>query len=188
MLIVGVCGDKQHGKDAIARLLIEAAWALGPTTAVRRAMADPLKEEIAECFAPRMGVSKEELIRQMNTTGEKERWRLIMQWWGTEYRRTDDPDYWVKKMVSWVAENNTYGLVIVPDIRFQNEIDFVLQHRGYVIRVNRPGFPTDDAHASEQEWKQFNGWSQVIENDGTEEDLKAKVAALYTLLEGRGQF
>lgn len=189
MLIVGVCGDKQHGKDTVAQMLIDIAIE-NNVEAVRRAMADPLKEEIADCFAPRMGVTREELIRQMNTTGEKERWRLIMQWWGTEYRRAEDKDYWVKQMNSWMKANGWSReiIILVPDVRFLNEIHYVLDNGGYMVRVNRPGFPTNDAHSSEQEWKQFTGWSQIIENDSNENDLKTKVVAMYTLLEGRGQF
>jgi len=186
MLIVGICADMQHGKDTVARMMIELA-AEHNVIAARRAMADPLKEEIAECFAPMLNTTREELLRQMNTTGEKERWRLVMQWWGTEFRRTEDTQYWVKRMYDWVTAFQG-GIVCIPDIRFQNEIDLVKHFSGYMIRVNRPGFPADDAHASEQEWKQFNGWDQVIENDGTEEELKNKLVAVYTLLEGRGQF
>jgi hypothetical protein len=189
-LIIGLCGDKQHGKDTVAEILMALAIEHG-VKGVRRAMADPLKEEIAACFAPRMGVTKEELIRQMNTTGEKERWRLIMQWWGTEYRRTEDKDYWVKQMHGWMKEYawpESKMIVLVPDVRFMNEINYVLNNGGYMLRVVRPALPTDDTHASEQEWKQFNGWSQVIDNSGSMEELQVKVASLYTLLEGRGQF
>lgn len=189
-LIIGLCGDKQHGKDTVAQMLLDVAIETG-IKVVRRAMADPLKEEIADCFAPKLGVTKEELIRQMNTTGEKERWRLIMQWWGTEFRREQDVDYWVKQLHGWMKANawDTEKLIVtVPDVRFLNEIDYVMKNSGYMIRVNRPGFPTDDSHKSEQEWKKFNGWGQIIDNDGTEEDLKLKVITMYTLLEGRGQF
>ena len=185
-MVIGICADKQHGKDTVAELLMAMAVENG-VKAVCRSMADPLKEEIAECFAPRMGVTKEELIRQMNTTGEKERWRLIMQWWGTEYRRVEDPYYWVKKMHVWMNAN-AWSLLLLPDTRFLNEINLVLDNGGYMIRVNRPAMPTGDAHSSEQEWKSFNGWSQIIENDASIEELQVKVTALYTLLEGRGQF
>ncbi len=187
MLVVGICGDKQHGKDTVAQGLVSLAQEYG-VKSIQQAMANPLKEEIAECFAPRMNVTKWELVRQMNTTGTKERWRLLMQWWGTEYRRADNKDYWVDRMRAWLDMHNPYRFVTISDIRFQNEISLVQHFNGYLIRVNRPGFPTDDAHASEQEWKQFTGWNQVIENDGTEEELKVKIATLYTLLEGRGQF
>jgi hypothetical protein len=188
MQIVGVCGDKQHGKDTVARFLIELANEYG-VRATRRAMADPLKEEIAECFAPRMGVTKHELLRQMNTTEEKERWRLIMQWWGTEYRRAEDPDYWVKQLDRWMQQHKKgYGLVVVPDIRFLNEVRYVTEHEGYMIWITRAGFPTDDPHLSECEWKQFKEWDRVIKSDGPKDNLKVEIAEVYTLLERRGTF
>jgi hypothetical protein len=45
-ILIGVCGSMQHGKDTVAELLMQVAveHKLWP---VRRAMADPLKEEVA---------------------------------------------------------------------------------------------------------------------------------------------
>jgi hypothetical protein len=179
--LVGICGGKQHGKDTVAALLAKMAGADAIRT-IRRGMADYVKEEIAECFSQRMSVPKEELLRQMNTTGEKERWRLIMQWWGTEYRRAADKDYWVKRMDSWLqsSECPEHELVIIPDIRFTNEILYIADNGGYLILVDRPGLSeVVDTHVSEQEWRKFDGWNSIIINDGTEEELALKVKALF---------
>lgn len=180
-ILIGICGSKQHGKDTVAELLFHELieHKLWP---VRRAMADPLKEEVAHHLSPIMGIEEVELLRRMNTTGEKERFRLIMQWWGSEFRRTDDPYYWVKKMVEWLKEYTTPGddrVIMIPDTRFTNELHLVQAQGGYLIKVVRPGFESTDNHSSEQEWQSFKDWNYVIINDGTLAQLKVKVTNLY---------
>jgi len=180
-ILIGICGSKQHGKDTVAELLMHEFedHKLWP---IRRAMADPLKEEVAHYLSPIMGIDEVELLRQMNTTGEKERFRLIMQWWGSEFRRADDSYYWIKKMVEWL-KNYTYPkdnmVIMIPDTRFINELRFVQAQGGYLIKVVRPGFETTDNHSSEQEWQSFQDWNYVIINDGTIDQLKAKVRTIY---------
>jgi phosphomevalonate kinase len=180
-ILIGVCGSKQHGKDTVAELLMQVALEhkLWP---VRRAMADPLKEEVAHYLSPIMSIGEFELSQMMNTTGEKERFRLIMQWWGSEFRRTDDPYYWVKKMVEWVNAYTTAGdnkVIMIPDTRFTNELHLVQAQGGYLIKVVRPGFDSSDNHSSEQEWQDFQDWNYVIINDGTLDQLRAKVVTAY---------
>ena len=67
---------------------------------------------------------------------------------------------------------------IITDCRFPNEAQAVKDHRGIVVRVNRPGVEAINAHPSEtslDDWK----FDYVIDNDGDVEDLLEKV--LYVL-------
>ncbi len=97
--------------------------------------------------------------------------RQTLQLWGTEYRRRQDPDYWVKRL-----EEKLVGLekVVIDDVRFLNEVEMVQRLGGRVIRIDRPG-PNESTHASENELNDFDGWDGVIVNDGTLEDLAEKV-------------
>lgn len=63
---------------------------------------------------------------------------------------------------------------IITDCRFPNEAEAVKRHGGQIIRVNRPGITAINAHPSETS---LDGWKfdVVIENDGTVQDLLAKV-------------
>lgn len=66
--------------------------------------------------------------------------RILMQAYGT-YRRSQDPNYWVKRhekaiKEAFTIENTPYGVVIhIPDIRFKNEAEYVLNNGGILIDV-----------------------------------------------------
>jgi hypothetical protein len=59
----------------------------------------------------------------------------LLQWWGTEYRRYQDPDYWVKKWRQQVV--GFHGVVVVGDLRFWNEATAITQAGGHVVHVQR---------------------------------------------------
>jgi len=82
-----------------------------------------------------------------------------------------------------VAKTN----VVVPDVRFRNEIDCILGAGGLVVRVKRPGAGLErsaGAHISEKEQETIQDWmfSAVIENIGTLADLKTKALACLDYL------
>jgi len=59
----------------------------------------------------------------------------LLQWWGTEYRRAQDPDYWVKKTMSSIPVN--LDIAMITDVRFPNEVEAVKQRGGYNVQVQR---------------------------------------------------
>ena len=98
-------------------------------------------------------------------------YRQLLQAWGTEYRRRQDPDYWVKRL-----EKKLRGLerVVIDDVRFPNEVEMIQRLGGKVIRIDRPG-TVESTHASENVLNDFTGWDGVILNAGTLEELEEKV-------------
>src|SRR6185437_6768439 len=50
--------------------------------------------------------------------------RALYQFWGSEYRRAQDPFYWIKKLQQHVEARNP-RVVIIDDLRFPNEFFFV---------------------------------------------------------------
>lgn len=102
--------------------------------------------------------------------------RQLLQLFGTEYRRRQDPDYWVKRL-----EEKLHGLekVVIDDVRFPNEVEMIHRLGGRVIRIDRPG-PAESTHASEIELDSFDGWDDVIVNDGTLRELDEKVRGVIT--------
>ena len=56
--------------------------------------------------------------------------------------------------------------VVVPDVRFENEVQVILAMEGHVVRVVRPGY-TGDTHASE---RGVGGEHEILYNgDGVQE-------------------
>lgn len=94
--------------------------------------------------------------------------RRILQWWGTEYRRAQDPDYWTKAWqdaLTEAADNPPH--ILVDDVRFDNEVEVIRKNGGILIRVERPGFDGANDHSSENSLDDFTAWSMVLHNDGS---------------------
>lgn len=84
--------------------------------------------------------------------------RLLLQWWGTEYRRKVDPNYWVKKLTAYLQQTQP-SIALVPDMRFPNEARWVKSLGGDTVLVQRTGWenpPELNSHYSERallDWK-----------------------------------
>lgn len=115
--------------------------------------------------------------------------RRIMQTLGTEWgRQVIHPDFWVGVAAAKVerAAGSTFRKsdrvpvkVVLDDVRFQNEALMVRAYGGVVVRVVRPGMaPAAEVAAHLSEAMDFEADITLV-NDGTLEDLHAKVAALF---------
>lgn len=102
--------------------------------------------------------------------------RRILQWWGTEYRRAQDPDYWTKAWDRKVAEFDLdQMLVLVDDVRFGNELDMIRAHGGLIVKIERPGFDGANQHSSETSLDDYADWDGVIVNDGSLAEFQREV-------------
>jgi hypothetical protein len=113
--------------------------------------------------------------------------RHIMQTLGTEWgRNIMGEDFWIRIMETKLERYATPTrkkqgdrptlTTIIDDLRFANEADMVRRRGGVVIQVIRPGTQKAtavDSHASER--LAFEP-DVVLLNDGTPEDLYAKLA------------
>ena len=112
--------------------------------------------------------------------------RRILQWWGTEYRRAQDPDYWTKAWGRKVEGLDLARLhVLVDDVRFMNELQVIKEHGGLVVKVERPGFDGANNHASETSLDDYHAWDGVLLNDGTLSEFKAAALSLSLALTKR---
>jgi hypothetical protein len=59
----------------------------------------------------------------------------LLQWWGTEFRRAQDENYWVNKLFASIPSNT--DIAIVSDVRFPNEADGIVDRGGYNVNVQR---------------------------------------------------
>jgi len=103
--------------------------------------------------------------------------RWVLQHFGTEVMRQHMHDaIWIDSCLSRYDGQPT----VISDTRFQNELKTIKEHGGEIILVKRGEMPTREqmqehgAHKSEWDWM---GWEfdHVIDNDGTKQELFAKV-------------
>lgn len=102
--------------------------------------------------------------------------RQILQWWG-DYRRDQDPDYFVHGMraVLRFCSPDT----VITDVRFPNEAAMVRQLGGQIWQIRRPGYEAGGTgHASDTAGDEFAP-DRVVVNGGSLEDLRATVLAAW---------
>lgn len=203
-LIIGLTGRPGSGKDSCAQALVPYGFA-----AV--AFADALRLEVAQAWQldPRMltdratkEVAQPVLAIEHCTDARFLHWaafhghslhaarspRWLMQRWGSEFRRAQDPAYWVRQVEQWIAQQRGHGRqrFVVTDVRMPNEADLVRRLDGYVVRVHRPELPTMAAdtagHISEAHGTLLV--DAVIHNAGSLHALAGEVhRVLYCVLD-----
>lgn len=68
-----------------------------------------------------------------------EKSRELLQFWGTEVRRKQSNDYWVRKAREFVAKvSNRYDYIFFTDVRFPNEAQGIKDMGGILIRCESP--------------------------------------------------
>ena len=145
--IIGVSGKIGSGKDTFAELLAEQL--VGKVE--RHALADKLRLITEIVSGVRMTTTHEVnkpfcneirnytqdqkniIIKQFNKTiGE------TLQLVGTDlFRDNYDTDIWVKSFFNEELDEklNEGKIIVVPDVRFINEADYIIQEGGYLIRL-----------------------------------------------------
>ena len=137
-LLIGLSGKKRSGKDTAATMIREA---LPHHNVVTLSFALPLKAFVARAY----NISVEQL------ENEKARWRKALQFTGSYCRELYGDDYWIRQVNVQLNQCTDTDVVIITDVRYRNEADYVRKLGGVVVRVNRPNVDTLDMHSSEIE-------------------------------------
>lgn len=128
MRVLGLTGYAGSGKDYTYAHLKETYDGM----VARVAFADGVRFEIAEALDLRY-TPHERILWNKPYPPEV---RALLQWWGTEFRRAQDPDYWVKKGIERIHEYEAHAdLVVVTDVRFANEAQAIKEIGGMVVEV-----------------------------------------------------
>lgn len=106
--------------------------------------------------------------------------RRILQRLGDEAgRQVHGEETWILNLLRRVAAENEAGRpVVVPDVRYPNEAEWLANAGFLVVRVDRPGFstPVPGEHASEQ--VERIGVGTVLRNNSTVTDLERQIISL----------
>lgn len=102
--------------------------------------------------------------------------RHLLQTLGTEWaRQCIDPSVWLRV---WRRRVGLRDLVVVDDVRFENEAEFVRACGGEVWKVVRPDAEVVTNHASEGGLDLWPHFARVVVNSGSLEDLRSAVASI----------
>jgi len=134
--------------------------------AVRIAFADGVRMEVEKALGTDLGV--------LYTKPYSDEIRRLLQWWGTDYRREEDPEHWVKVGEDRAALlRGTGRYPVFTDVRFENEADLIRDYDGLLVRVvateevrkERLGeLPPEHASESESDGIQCD-WQIVSDED-----------------------
>jgi hypothetical protein len=180
---IGLAGKSGSGKDVIADYICEKYGYR------KIAVADAIREEAEEFIVSAIGgsiYSLNESFGQVTEAFKTAVWakpttpeiRVLLQWWGTEFRRTQDPDYWIKRLAQKLS--NADESIVVSDVRTPDEIATIHQAGGEVWFVERPGVGSVGIanHYTEVALEGAT-FDRNILNDQTLDDLKIKVDFLF---------
>ncbi len=192
--LIGINGYAGAGKDTVAQYI-----GTRYQTTYIESFAGALKEACSAAF----GIPREAFIDPALKDSINKYWGLspreILQFMGTEIFRGEvssfvgvpEGDFWLQRMHGRLTGKliceNVDGVyepgdtIIIPDVRFQNEYEYITQNGGWVIHLTRPGHEGNVGildHASEDGIEVTDpAKTYQISNNSTLEKLYEKVEA-----------
>ncbi len=176
--IIGLAGVMGSGKDTAAAYLVDIY------KYTRVAFADGVREEALwaitagslprsspdDIFLALRNSSAEEVYAKPTTA----RMRSILQWWGTEYRRAQDPWYWLKyaeRQMKEIQARDMTAAFAFSDVRFANEAEMIHRLGGVVWQLVGRGGGAQGIASHSSETLEGIQPDRTINNAGRLEDL-----------------
>jgi hypothetical protein len=196
-MIIGICGLIGSGKGTVADILVNQGF-------IKVSFADKLKDGVAEIFGWDRAMLEGDTDESREWREQRDHFwsdetqmevtpRLVLQLFGTDCMRNGFHDgVWVSLLKKTILDNP--GNYVVPDVRFENEIEMIRSIGGKIWWTKRGDNPDwwtkavldtqtgsnlmadENIHPSEWKWANTNDkFDEIIYNDNTIEDLKHQV-------------
>lgn len=140
-MIVGFCGYARSGKDTCANLVLNNSDI--QVSKIKLGFADSLRDFAYELntFFPELGKSYRDIIQEYGYEIAKENFPCIRRHLvsiGNGARLNISPKIWVSSVKHKIRETPA-GLHLITDVRYANEVDFILSKGGIIVYISRPG-------------------------------------------------
>lgn len=176
MKIIGLAGKAGSGKDTAA-LLIQEILAERGLTSTKLSFASKLKDACSLFFGWDRELLEHDFSYKEGEIGDpacdalRLSRREIMQKFGTDAVRNGlHPDAWIiiLRLAIERGEYDGYDVGLLPDCRFKNELKFVREMGGNLLRIERGGDNTTltihTLHQSETDWLDWDDWDNIVNN------------------------
>jgi hypothetical protein len=175
MMLIGVSGYAQAGKDTFADTLVRHYGF------VKRSFADPIRQamELLNPIVDGMhssGLRYSEAVETFGYNAAKDMYpeiRVLLQRLGTEVgREIIGPHVWIDALF---RSRPISERTVITDVRFPNEAEAIWFYGGHMVRVTRPSVGRVNDHPSEdQDFKV----DTIVHNDSTLYDLSMSAHTL----------
>lgn len=132
IVLIGLCGKMGSGKNYISETYIIPLLKSQGYIPLEMSLADQIKINV---------MTKESATYNELYVEKTDKTRTLLQYEGTECgRERFGQDIWIKYINNWISVYSKRGITafIVPDIRFKNEIDWIKESGGVLIKVVAP--------------------------------------------------
>ena len=174
MIIVGVGHKSRQGKDTFASFLMTyLRMNTKNKKIVKMGFADPLKSICHQLYGW-AGLKPKEHYDRFEDERKIELpliGKTPVQIWIDvgNHMRIYDKDVWMRALMKGTVAD----VLIVTDVRYENEAQAIFDHNGFVVKINRPGFPGLDS-ITDNALNNYTRWTEIIENDGDLSSLNDK--------------
>ena len=149
MILIGLSGLKRSGKSTVARYLVEQ-YGFGEVS-----FAAPMYRAIATMIGIDIQHLQDETSKEADIPWLGRSPRYLLQTLGSEWGRgLVRDDIWILIALRHIERHRGMGMpgVIVSDVRFDNEAQFIISQGGQVWIISRPcrAVSGRDGHASER--------------------------------------
>lgn len=184
-MIIGLAGKKGSGKDTVADYLCEqygfVKYGFGdPIKEIGRIMFDFNSEQLygseKEIVDSNWGITPREFFQKFGTEYGQ---FILPTHFPNLFQDINERQFWVKRFWVWYSkelEKNPNLKVVVSDIRFMHEFNFIKEKEGYVLKIERD-LTKKDSHISENELDEISlgEYNCILYNNGSKEELFQKV-------------
>ncbi|MDD3885121.1 MAG: hypothetical protein PHW66_09380 [Gallionella sp.] len=194
MLVLGLAGAAGSGKSAVAEYLVQRYGFM------RFSFSDFLYAQVAEAFGlesedvlhdratkevatPLLAMENcaddefDYVVRNMFAPEDHSARtpyspRQILQWWGSDYRRAQNPNYWIDQAEQWLEAMYSFpqypehrcNLFVNDSVRFENERMWVKEMDGGIWHLRRDAAAPVAGHVSETPLPVLDGEREIFNN------------------------